>query len=127
MIKNITIKNSPRRGRGVFALKNFKKDDVIERCHIIHLKPKDSLLCEKTILDTYIFCWRNEKDAAIALGYGSMYNHSYDPNAVYEKDYNRKQIVFRAIKEISKGEEIFVNYNRDPKDKSPISWLENVY
>ena len=49
------------------------------------------------------------------LGYGSIYNHSENPNA--EIDYNEgKQedfLFFKAIKDIKIGEEIVYNYEFD--------------
>ena len=64
-----------------------------------------------------------ENGSAISLGYGSIYNHSYEPNAKYEKDFLNNMLIFRAIKIINKGEEIVVNYNGDPNNKEKV-WFE---
>jgi SET domain-containing protein len=71
-------------------------------------------------LASYCFHW-GEKTVALALGYGSMYNHSFRPNAKYE-DIGRQTKVFRAIREIQVGEEVTINYNADPKDRSPVGF-----
>ena len=61
---------------------------------------------------------------AIALGFGSIYNHSYEPNATYKIKPKEKIIEFVAIKNIEKNNEITVNYNfGNPKDKTPL-WFE---
>lgn len=58
---------------------------------------------------------------AIALGFGSIYSHSYEPNATYKKRFKNKTIDFIAIKDIKKGGEITVNYNYgNPEDKSAL-------
>jgi SET domain-containing protein len=47
-------------------------------------------------------------------------NHSFEPNVVYQKDPVRMVIRFRAIRAVVKGEELLINYNGDPDDKTPV-------
>ena len=61
----------------------------------------------------------------IALGYGSMYNHSYEPNAKYKRNFSNQTITFVAIKPIKKREEITVNYNGDPINQEKV-WFEKI-
>lgn len=114
----------PKAGRGVFAIKIIQREEVIEKCPIIKLSNEAHSL-KKSKLYNYYFLWgKNHKNAAIALGLGSIYNHSYEPNATYKKDLRHQTITFSAIKKIWPGEEITVNYNYgDPKDKSPL-WFK---
>ena len=65
------------------------------------------------------------EDKALALGYGSLYNHSYTPNARYFTNIENQSIDFYARKDIREGEEIMVNYNGDPEDQSPL-WFEVI-
>ena len=58
---------------------------------------------------------------ALALGYGSLYNHSYQPNARYDDESGQTK-VFTAIRDIEAGEEITVNYNGEPEDESPVGF-----
>jgi SET domain-containing protein len=44
----------------------------------------------------------------LALGYGSLYNHSYDPNATTLE--RGDELVITATRDIAKGDEIFINY-----------------
>jgi hypothetical protein len=61
----------------------------------------DSL--KQSDLLNYYFLWGEElRKVAIALGFGSMYNYSYEPNATYKKRFGEKQIDFIAIKDIKK-------------------------
>lgn len=109
-------------GRGVFACRDFAEGDVIEHCHVIILGPDDRKRIDDTDLYNYYFDWAG-RSAALALGNGSLYNHSYDPNARYIKNQADHTIDFVAIHPIADGDEILVNYNGDPVDVSPV-WFE---
>lgn len=120
------IKNA---GRGVFARRKIKKGETIEQCPIILITEKEVPDIRKTGLHNYYFMWgddpKNHK-AAICLGFGSLYNHSYSPNATYKKLHNENLIAFIAIKDIQKDEEITVNYNYgNPDDKSQL-WIASI-
>ncbi len=120
---SVEVKNTKTsKGRGCFATKDFKKGEIIEECPILLLTIKECDLCEKTLLDCYIYAW-NKKFGAILLGYGFIYNHSYTPNAIYVRDYKNKLMVYKTIKPIKRGEEICVNYNGRPNNKQKIDWL----
>ena len=94
-------------GRGVFANKNYKKDDIVEICPCI--KTEMDMVNGK--IRDYIFGY-DEKMALVALGYCSMYNHSDTPNVAYlSLDDEKMQIT--AIKNIKKGDEMFFSYGED--------------
>jgi uncharacterized protein len=120
------IKNA---GRGVFAKENIKKDEVIESCPVILMREEEVPDIRKTELHNYYFMWGSDKTrhkAAICLGFGSLYNHSYTPNATYKKYHEEEMIEFVAIKDIQKDEEITVNYNYgNPNDKSKL-WIDKI-
>ena len=116
-----------RAGRGVFAAQNMKKKEVIETYPIIEIPKNDvSNLKESILVNYYFYFGKKNEVLAIALGFGSIYNHSYGPNATYKKRIKNKTIDFVAIKDIKKGEEITVNYNYgNPEDKSPL-WIKGI-
>ena len=120
----VAIKRFPKKGRGVFALKSFKIGEIIENAPVLTFSPKERKNLEKTLLNYYIYPWRSTRGAALVLGYGSIYNHSYSPNADWKQNFKTMCMVFRAVKPIKKGEEITVNYNGEPDDKTPIDWFE---
>ena len=123
-MNNLKIKKVKSKGRGVFADGDFAQGEIIEICPVIELPEEDTSHIDRTKLYDYYFGWgTNGKSAAIALGYGSLYNHSYDPNAQYEKNYDKHVIVFRCLRNIGRGEEITVNYHGNPNDKTPV-WFE---
>ncbi|HPE96412.1 MAG: SET domain-containing protein [Chitinophagales bacterium] len=111
------------KGRGVFTSRAISKGEVIEVCPMIVFSRKDRLYIDSTFLYEYYFEWgKNQKKGALALGFGSVYNHSYQPNARYEPDFDLNIMEFIAIRDIVAGEEITTNYNYDPEDDSPVWW-----
>jgi uncharacterized protein len=120
----LIIESSPKRGRGVFTTKNISKGTVIEISPVIVLTEKERKTIEKTLLFHYVFEWGNDKKkACVALGYVSMYNHSYDANCEYEMEFGKKLMTIKAVKNIKKGEELFINYNAKPDDTTKV-WFD---
>lgn len=111
----IEIRRSPGRGRGVFARCFIPNGTVIERVPVVVFPASDLQLDNKVAtMYHYVFEWGKDT-VAFALGYGSIYNHSYTPNARYD-DLAQRTKIFTAIRDIQPGEEITVNYNGDPDD-----------
>lgn len=114
------------RGRGVFAGEAIRAGELIERAPAIVVPADQWVHLEKTALFDYSFAWGDELEhAAISGGYGSIYNHSYSPNAVYYKRIDDLFIDFIAIRDIGPGEEITINYNGDCADGRPL-WFPVV-
>ena len=88
------IKDCSRvKGKGVFATKNYKINDII---HILDGEVK--LIPNKYSIEI-------GKDMHIIDDYGKFINHSFSPNAKIDEN----KVI--AIKNISSGEEICYNYN----------------
>lgn len=100
---------SPRGGRGVFTSRKLETGDVVELCPVIVVGPADRARLHATVLHDYYFVW-NGDGAAVALGLGSLYNHSPTPNLDYEMDYAFDQIRFSAGRDIAAGEELLIDY-----------------
>jgi len=110
-MQDLIIQESPGRGRGVFAARAFAAGETIEICPVIAMPPEEAALLDRTVLYNYYFGWPpNGEGAAIALGYGLLYNHSPTPNAKYEKSPEESLIRFTSLCPIAAGEEIFVFY-----------------
>ena len=105
--------------RGIIAIEPINKGSVVERCPILLFPNKQEEHFMKTIMKNYYFDW-NKKYCCIALGYGSLINHSFHPNVEFTYNYKTKEIIFRALKPIKEGEELFINYNGESKDQSPV-------
>jgi SET domain-containing protein len=120
------VRETKNTGLGVFATKDYRAGDIIETCQLILINPEDRAIIDKTSLFNYYFSWGKAKDmAAIALGNGSLYNHSYSPNAKYIKDFKERAVVFMAHTDIKIGDEIRVNYNGDSLDLRPL-WFDVI-
>jgi SET domain-containing protein len=108
-------------GRGVFSTRSYSVGDLIETSPVIVLSKEDTKKIDETLLYDYYFAWgKNGDQAALALGNGSLFNHSYSPNAKYIKRDSENEINFIALKLIKKGDEILVNYNGNPYSKKPL-------
>jgi uncharacterized protein len=111
----------PDSGKGVFASVDIKKGEIIEVAPILVLEFSDFIDTKWNLLFEYYF-WMDDY-VALALGYGSMYNHSKDANAEYKLDRENQTITFTAIKDIEKGSEILFNYKGSSSEKAPL-WFE---
>jgi SET domain-containing protein len=117
----VEVRRSKGKGRGVFARRAIRRGEVIERVPVL-VVPAEELQRESvwTSLGSYCFLW-NQRTVALALGYGSLYNHSYRPNARYD-DLGQRTKVFTALRDIAPGEEITINYNGDPDDDAAVGF-----
>ncbi|MCO5229694.1 MAG: SET domain-containing protein [Chitinophagales bacterium] len=118
------VKEVENKGRGIFTSDHISKGTVIEICPVIVCPAQDRKLIDQSFLFNYYFLWEEDlQSTAIALGYGSLYNHSYQPNAIYRTYYEDQIIEFIALRDILPHTEITVNYNYDPDDQTPV-WFD---
>jgi len=111
MKKYVIVKDARKKGKGVFALKNFKKGEFIfrgKKGRVIHRKdlPKlskdDGMHLNEVDYNTYEIMQAPEK----------FLNHSCDPNSI-----SKGRSLF-ALKPIRKGEEITVDYRINAFDRN---------
>ncbi len=117
----IEVRRTGQKGRGVFARVSISEGTVIERAPVIVIpaieideNPYD------TVLTRYCFQWGRDS-VALVLGYGSLYNHSYRPNAYY-RDRRPRVKEYIALRDIQPGEEITINYNGSPEDDADVGF-----
>lgn len=104
--------------RGIFAKSKINSGDIIEFCPVIEIPTDHIQQLRQTALINYYFMWGSDLNAgAVALGYGSIYNHSYEPNANFRIIIKEQIIEITAIRNIEKDDEITINYNGDPNDR----------
>ena len=121
---SIEVKRIKGKGRGVFARRLIRKGELIEKVPVLVLTVEEYHEgLGKTSLANYCFNW-TDTTVALALGYGSLYNHSYRPNARYD-DVGPQTKEFTALRDIQSGEEITVNYNAEPKSRAAV-WFDVV-
>lgn len=115
---------SEKKGRGVFTSENIEEDTVVEISPIIIMNEDERKHLDQTLLHDYIFEWQPEqKKCCVALGYISLYNHSYQSNCEYMMDYDEGLMSIKTMRFINKGEELFINYNGDWDNKTPV-WFD---
>ena len=126
-LPHIYFATSSLGGRGVFTSEAIPEGAVMEICPVIVLPREEVPVIHGTRLHDYYFSWGwNDDQCAIALGYGSLYNHAYEPNARYQVDIDDETLEIIALRDIEAGEEITVSYNGDPEDKTPVWFHPDV-
>jgi len=96
-------------GRGVFAAVPIAAGDIVEECPVLRFPAAQREHIDATLIDEYYFDW--DGDGAIALGLGSLYNHSDAPVAEYIKDTANDVLIVRAVSAIAAGHEITFSYS----------------
>ena len=123
--RSVTLGSVPGCGRGVFAARKIAKGELIERAPVILIPEKQWPDVEGSILSDYAFDWgEHDEQAVIALGYVSIYNHSYTPNAKLEQQPDELMMEVVALKDIKAGAEITINYNGDPEGRDPLWFID---
>ncbi|MFA5047764.1 MAG: SET domain-containing protein-lysine N-methyltransferase [Patescibacteria group bacterium] len=108
MRKDVEIKQASKKGRGVFALRNFRQGDIV------FTNVRGKLIKEKDLesVDESEGDHLNEIDKKtweIMNPPGRFVNHSCDPNVI-SKESSKKKVPYIALKAIKKGDEITVDY-----------------
>jgi SET domain-containing protein len=125
METTLYIKFIEGKGRGVFSNIDINKGDVIEFCPVLIIPPSEEKTMKESVLYDYYFLWgEDQKTMALALGFGSLYNHDYSPNAVYETFFEDQILKIVAVRNIKAHEEITISYNQDPDNKKTV-WFES--
>ena len=119
----IEVKKSSIHGYGVFAKENIKKDEILEECHFIPLNYDRGYMSyyQPSNIERYIFLFpkinkksfnlpKEKLELVLPLGGGCIYNSSPNANADWDTDIKKRLLIFKAIKDIEKGKEIFTNY-----------------
>ena len=110
-------------GHGIFTTTSIPADTTLEECPYLRIKADE---CAGT-LDDYVFNLESEEDNgdtayySLVLGWGSLFNHSYDHNTEYWHDTDRDLIVFHTIKKVSAGDQLFVNYGKEWWDSRALT------
>jgi uncharacterized protein len=113
----LIIEQTTAMGKGVFTTERISKDTVVEFAPVIVMNKQDRVYLDKTLLHNYIFEWgKNNDQCCLALGYVSMYNHSYTSNCEYIMDFEKELMFIQTVRTIKKGEELTINYNGDWND-----------
>lgn len=125
ILPSLFIGPTSEMGRGIFTSDDITKDTIIEISPVIVMTGAERKLLDQTLLHDYIFEWGDHREnCCMALGYIPLYNHSYKSNCEYEMDFEQRLITIRTVRFIKAGEEIFINYNGDWNNKTPV-WFHS--
>jgi len=103
----IYVSDSNVHGYGVFTDVFIKKGEIIEECSCIDLM-SDIETFSTTRIYNYLFPY--EGVLYLPIGLCLSLNSSTDINVEFEFDLTRKVIIFKALKDINPGEELFIHY-----------------
>lgn len=117
--EGLYVEEVPGRGRGVFCRYDIPAGALIEVCPVIVLPEGDLEHVHASHLHDYYFLWEGEGETAIALGFGSLYNHADDSNADYEMHFDERVIHVISERAIPAGEQICIDYT-DGIDRSTL-------
>jgi len=124
ILPSLFIAPSKNMGKGVYTSDDISENSVVEISPVIVMGKEERKLLDQTLLHDYIFEWgADKKQCCVALGYLSMYNHSYASNCEYEMDFEKELMTVRTVRFIAAGDELFINYNGDWNDSKPV-WFE---
>ncbi|KAM0749917.1 hypothetical protein T439DRAFT_42353 [Meredithblackwellia eburnea MCA 4105] len=117
----IQILSSPSKGRGVYSTTTLPAGTLIDISPVLLLsdseyygvgsQPGQGNGVEGSVLRGYVFTWKGrEGGMALALGVGSLFNHSQSPNVSFELDTTGYVIRYRTFKKVEEGEELCIFY-----------------
>lgn len=117
----------PHKGLGVIAARDIAAGEVVETAPTICF-PGEADDFPDALRDR-VFGFPGmaglEDAAALALGYGSLYNHANPANMGYHALDDGSAIVFTAARDIAAGEELTINYDREPGDADEVRSTES--
>ncbi len=116
----IKIQKSNLHNQGVFASKDILEGEIVEICPLLQLGWRSQYQSDPIIKN---YMWVNKscncKDCKIhsaitymPMGYGSLYNHSNEPNVSVTINWTEQTATFKAIKTILVEEELLIKYEK---------------
>ena len=115
----VEIRRSPVHGYGIFAKALIEAEEPIEECRLLKLAYRANYNHDPVLKD-YVWAGKDDGEQTklhgntqyIALGFGSLYNHSDQPNTIQHLNFETEVMTVKARQAIQKDEEIFLNYGK---------------
>jgi len=110
-------------GRGVYTSEDIPAGQIVEVVPVILLPLKSQPFPAQ--IRRLVYNW-SKTHIALALGYGSLYNHSDQPNLVFTRGEKDLSILFKTLRDIEAGEQLTISYDYLGYGESPRkkSWFE---
>jgi len=143
-LSNVMIFDSdiPLAGKGLFAYKNFKKDDIVDISPVLILRKHEvESISNESVIMNYVITSKNIDVVLLPLGLSAAINHNSESLAnlqmewyewstnshdnlnkysniedLLKSEFSPLDVSFRAKRDISYGEELTINYG--------IEWVE---
>ena len=110
----LKIRVDPLKGRGVYARTAIPSNTLVEVSPALVVPASEYAAhsLSGTIFESYLFTWSKPSgDLALALGIGSLFNHSDSlPNVSYTLDKRNVSIRYTTTKDVPQGEELCIFY-----------------
>lgn len=111
---HLIVKTDPHTGRGVYASRDIPSNTLVEVSPVLVLPAAQysGHSLSQTILESYAFTWnRFTGEMALALGLGSLFNHSPDsPNLSFVLDKDTGTIRYTTKRDVKQGEQLCIFY-----------------
>lgn len=111
------LKNTEGKGRGVFSHESIPKRTLIHISPVLILADHDNDSTKNTILGHYTYNWG--KDQAMALGLGSMFNHSKTNNVGFVRAKDKEIIEYYTLVDVPADTELCIHYG-------PRLWFDDA-
>src|ERR671933_3042431 len=108
----IEIRQTARKGRGVFPTERIAGGTVIATSPVLVCSPADTGAISRTRLGEYQFRWADKRQSCIAFGVVSLCNHDEASNATLVPDPATETLALLAARAIECGEEITIRYRK---------------
>jgi SET domain-containing protein len=109
-VESLTVRESPGKGRGVFAARDISAGTLVSVAHCIPF-PTDAL--KGTPIEHHAFDYEQDNQDCIVLGVQQFMNHADAPNCSYEwevVDGGQRVHKVYTVRDIKAGEELSIDY-----------------
>ncbi|EJT98675.1 protein methyltransferase, partial [Dacryopinax primogenitus] len=122
---SLQILSTPDKGRGLYAIRPIAQGTVVEISPVLLFTPEEwEAHGRHTVLDHYTFIWRIPGETrpfmALALGLGSIFNHSSRPNVSFYRNIDAQTIEYTTTRDVSTGEELCISYGDSSRLWFPV-------
>jgi hypothetical protein len=98
-----------KRDRMIIAARPFMAGELVHVAPVV-VVPNEQVA---GVLENYVYTWRRGR-SAIALGFGSLFNHSKTPTLCLQKYPTKRLIMYWAIRSIDAETELTIDYGYEP-------------
>ena len=116
----LSIRSIEGKGRGVYTTQDIPSSTLIHISPVIlfAVQDSDASSCYHSVLKEYTYNWTNGCQA-LALGLGSMFNHSWNHNVGFVRDIKLGVLKYYTIRDVTADSELCINYG-------PNLWFVDV-